>query len=302
MWYFLRLISNTTATLLLALISWHCLALGVPAKLGDLDEDGLATVLDVVILQNHLQGSPLLSPSLLPFADVNKDGVVNVTDATILADIVLQRLPLEDPQFSDRDFDGLPNDFETAIGLDPDLEDSNGNGLVDGLEDFDNDGLPNIGEFLLGTDPTKPDSDGDGIDDGLEDTDFDGISDGDEIRGGTDPTLVDSDGDGLDDLTEIAEGLDPSISNNTISVQVTSAISTYLNALQTALPAYFTTTYVQSPPIIYLNAQETALLVDHIMSVQSLPLYYLNALEGILPSDAVYPVESPLISYESIQP
>ncbi len=298
--YFLRFITYTA--FFWALVLWQGLAFGVPTKLGDLDEDGQATVLDVVILQNHLQGSSFLSPSLLPFADVNKDGVVNAVDATVLADIVLQRLPLEDPQFSDRDFDGLPNDFETAIGLDPDLEDSNGNSVVDGLEDSDIDGLPNIGEFLLGTDPTKPDSDGNGTNDGLEDSDFDGINDGDEIRGGTDPTLIDTDGDGLDDLTEIAEGRDPTISDNMISVQVTSTISAYLNALPTALPSDFSTTSVQSLPIFYLNAQETTLLADHFISVQSFPMYYINTLEGILPTAVDYPVESPLISYESNPP
>jgi hypothetical protein len=81
--------------------------------------------------------------------------------------------------------------------------------------DPDNDGLNNAGEFAANTDPNVADTDGDGLSDGAEvnvhrtsptstDTDRDGLSDGAEINThGTDPTKADSDEDGLPDGLEI---------------------------------------------------------------------------------------------------
>ncbi len=62
---------------------------GVPTQLGDLDGDGQVTVLDLVALINHTRSSPALSPSVSVFADVNLDGVVNQTDVTLLAQVIL---------------------------------------------------------------------------------------------------------------------------------------------------------------------------------------------------------------------
>src|SRR3989344_5700385 len=55
-------------------------------------------------------------------------------------------------------------------------------------EDFDDDGLTNEWEEILNLDPTLTDTDGDGITDNNEDTDGDGYSNIDEINAGTDPT------------------------------------------------------------------------------------------------------------------
>ncbi len=55
-------------------------------------------------------------------------------------------------------------------------------------EDYDGDGLTNEWEELLNLDPTLTDTDGDGITDDDEDTDGDGYSNIDEINAGTDPT------------------------------------------------------------------------------------------------------------------
>ena len=68
----------------------------------------------------------------------------------------------------DADGDGLPHSVETALGLDPDLADTDGDGILDGDEDSDHDGLTNSEEVVLGTDPQGRDSDGDGFDDGCE--------------------------------------------------------------------------------------------------------------------------------------
>lgn len=95
------------------------------------------------------------------------------------------------------------------------------------LADFDNDGLGNLAEVNIWTDPLNADTDGDGVIDGVEeansgnplsntdgdplysgDSDGDGLSDAAEARMGTSPTLWDSDGDGIGDGAD-AFPLDP---------------------------------------------------------------------------------------------
>jgi len=72
--------------------------------------------------------------------------------------------------------------------------DTDGDGVLDRLEDANGNGLVDPGE----TDPLNPDSDGDLLPDGREDLDGDGLLD----AGETDPTSVDTDGDGLSDGTD----------------------------------------------------------------------------------------------------
>ena len=45
--------------------------------------------------------------------------------------------------YTDTDGDGVPDDWEIELGLNPNKADSNNNGIPDGMEDFDNDGLRN---------------------------------------------------------------------------------------------------------------------------------------------------------------
>lgn len=142
----------------------------------------------------------------------------------------------------DSDDDGMPDNYELANGLDPNVDDS-------GLDNDANggaDGLTNLEEFTAGTDPQDSDSDDDGLLDGQEvngtlnpwasgvqsgppgdptdplntDTDDDGVDDHAEIQAGTDPNqrppdtgpiipFVDSDGDSYRDEAEVAFGSNP---------------------------------------------------------------------------------------------
>jgi uncharacterized repeat protein (TIGR01451 family) len=62
---------------------------------------------------------------------------------------------------NDSDNDGMPDAYEIANGLDP----ANPN---DALTDLDSDGLNNLDEFTVGTDPNNEDTDSDGILDGSD--------------------------------------------------------------------------------------------------------------------------------------
>ncbi len=79
----------------------------------------------------------------------SNDGATGIIKATVLLSNV------------DTDGDGIPDDVEATLGLDP-------QNPVDAQEDFDRDGLTNLKEFQLGTGLRVFDTDGDGIGDGLE--------------------------------------------------------------------------------------------------------------------------------------
>jgi gliding motility-associated-like protein len=138
----------------------------------------------------------------------------------------------------DKDNDKLPDLSEQAIGTDPNNPDTDGDGVIDGEDDYpkdpnyqydtDGDGIPNkddpdddndglddpIDPFPL--DPNnQPDTDGDGLNDGIDtDDDNDGFSDTQEEGAGTDPLdpnsiPSDKDNDGLTDVEEVELGTDP---------------------------------------------------------------------------------------------
>ncbi|MGC6427253.1 MAG: LamG-like jellyroll fold domain-containing protein [Akkermansiaceae bacterium] len=95
----------------------------------------------------------------------------------------------------DSDLDGLPNEWETLYGLNPDSADGD-----DGASgDPDMDGATNIQEFERGSFPNDNDSDDDTILDGAETKTGTWVS---TVDRGTDPLKKDSDEDGLEDNVE----------------------------------------------------------------------------------------------------
>ena len=138
-------------------------------------------------------------------ATVSPDGLVTakangVALISARKDGVLASRRVEVKIGGDLDGDGIPDDAERALGLNP-------NDPIDALEDHDNDGLSALEEYQAGTNIFEADTDGDGLTD-LE-----------ELTGGangfiTNPLLADSDGDGISDGLEIAGGSDPNDSSS----------------------------------------------------------------------------------------
>jgi hypothetical protein len=105
----------------------------------------------------------------------------------------------------DADRDGLSNAEELERGLDPLNPDTDGDGIIDSVDDFDGGGDPGIGQ------PCNASFDCDAglicvegaclYVDGL-DSDGDGLSDVDEHFFGTDPLNPDTDGDGIIDSND----------------------------------------------------------------------------------------------------
>ncbi|MGD8626149.1 MAG: Ig-like domain-containing protein, partial [Anaerolineae bacterium] len=170
-------------------------------------------------------------------------------DIDVLPDTVGALWTWDEISAPDRDGDRLSNEYEADLGTDPDLWDTDGDGLDDKFEvdnredvgcdplaaDTDGDGLSDAREYHLKTGVDQPDSDDDGLLDGEEvfhqdifDTDGDGNTD--EWLGGwlvddlpetaqaywvsSDPTQADADDDGLDDKAEKAYHTSPQAYND----------------------------------------------------------------------------------------
>lgn len=170
---------------------------------------------DVIVPTERMEFLEGSNTALLAFDENLRPGLYraivsrNVTD---LAGLILVREGRWDFRvFSadDMDNDGVPDELEVVLGLDPLNRDTDGDGIVDGLEDFDEDNLPNVGEVILESNPQVADSNSNGILDGDEDMDGDLLSDGREIALRTNARAADSDFDGWPDNDEVEYGGDP---------------------------------------------------------------------------------------------
>ena len=159
----------------------------------------------------------IFEPFLSKLPDRDKDGIPDVTDASIndqdnLSKIELKERYASDYSFSDHvkdvfgigpkdtDADGVPDSYEIIHGLDLKSADSDRDGSLDGQE------------VVKGTNPIDSDSDGDLVLDGRDeapldktissignDTDGDGVSDRIEGFLTTDISKKDTDNDGISD-------------------------------------------------------------------------------------------------------
>lgn len=99
----------------------------------------------------------------------------------------------------DKDNDRIDDEVEVLLGLNPETDDTDSDGLTDYQE-----------AVTVGTNPTAVDSDNNGINDAEDDQDGDGLSNKYELEIGTNPVLNDSDGDNLNDFDELnVYGTDP---------------------------------------------------------------------------------------------
>ena len=117
--------------------------------------------------------------------------------------------------------DALCEGAESNAACGADCADNDNDSVPDVIDsDDDNDGLRDADEITAGTNPFLYDTDGDGLVDGLDgiilvglvpegvDANNDGYVDG-EAGLGTNPTLFDTDGDQISDGVEVANGSDP---------------------------------------------------------------------------------------------
>jgi len=162
----------------------------------------------------------------------------------------------------DTDLDGFFDQFEHALGTNPESPDTDDDGYSDRFEyyyfefgfdpvefsvDTDTDGLTDPFEEERGISPGSVDSDEDGWSDFDEvlnarfgfdpstptrDEDFDGLADSFEQELGTEVSTVDTDGDGATDFQEVAVGHDPLVFTERFGEEIG---TTYSEAMKEAL-------------------------------------------------------------------
>ncbi|MCP4001588.1 MAG: DUF5011 domain-containing protein, partial [Gammaproteobacteria bacterium] len=146
----------------------------------------------------------------------------DVTDSSGNAAVQVTRIVNVTVSNDDTDGDCLPDIIEEALGLDPFLNDTDGDGVLDGDEDYDHDGFSNCDELNYGTNLQIHDTDGDGFIDGYENarsTDANNIASIPIVNLYVNP-LAGSGGDGTlgNPFNTIQDALDAALDNDLIQL------------------------------------------------------------------------------------
>ncbi|WP_392449824.1 Ig-like domain-containing protein [Staphylococcus massiliensis] len=224
---------------------------GIPNHIdSDDDNDGLSDEVERLLNLDPLNPDSDRNGVIDGDEDTDQDGTPNSNDdypndATHLVDKQLDSDGDGIPNHidSDDDNDGLSDEVERLLNLDPMNPDSDGDGVTDGDEDTDADGTPNVNDDYP-QDATRQvnkqlDSDGDGIPNYLDsDDDNDGLSDEIERLLNLDPMNPDSNGDGIKDGDEDTDGDGTSNMKDDYPNDSTRQIDTQLDTDGDGIPNY----------------------------------------------------------------
>ena len=98
-WRRMRKLDPAPVICLLALVLSIADSRALPSRLGDMDEDGIASIHDLVRILNHIHGRVPFQESRISFADLNRDGLVNTLDVDQVADAIVASLALAEIDF-----------------------------------------------------------------------------------------------------------------------------------------------------------------------------------------------------------
>ena len=174
------------------------------------------------------------------------------TDGDGLPDDVEFYLELN-PNKPDTDDDGLKDRLELEISTDPKIVDTDSDSITDYDEDYDGDGLTNGNEVELGTSPL------------YEDSDSDWVSDYEEVNMyKTNPIDEDSDDDGAKDGWEIENGFDPLVYNQSFVVEEKTSPISKINPVSASVSLELPGDKVTSVEITPMDYSDSPLISETI--------------------------------------